>query len=290
MRLWNSKRYRKPRPSRVSTFFASSSAYDAGDDHAFSTSSNGYGPQVISDTGFRPNNLVTRSLENQIVEGRHPNRRQDSPVSDTSSTRRKHLEPWSTSTASGPSSTEIPPRDTKENSEPILEVSRDGLWSWIPHVAQSADDEDVRSRVKEAFLFAEQFVINYYCDQVSTSEISLEALRKVNRSQLLPMGQLQTYLAEASYQVTLIKHILISLMLDLISFDSVGSEGSLLPKEFRNYIALAKAMTRSNANDIPRESIPLGSFCMYIDMVSRCTASLECLQSVVNIHLLQCQR
>lgn len=253
MRLWNSRRYRKP--SRVSTFLGSSLAHDFSDDHAFSTLSNGYGPQVIPDAGFRPNHLVTHSSEHEFGEGRNPNPRRDSPVSDSSSIRRKQLGPWSTSTASEPSSTDAPPKDTTRNYESIPQVTRNGLWSWIPYIAHSADDTDVQSQVKEVFLFAEQFVMNYYCDRVPIDEIPMDALSKVNRSRLLPMGQLQTYLIESSYQTTLIKHVLISLMLDLISFDSVGSEGFLLPQEFRNYIALAKAMTRSQPAEIPRGSI-----------------------------------
>lgn len=256
MRLWNSKRYRKPRPaSRVSALFSTPTVYDYGDDHAFSSSSNGYGPQVISDAGFRPNNLAIPPSGNEAVDDRSPNSLSDSSVSERPSTRKGHLEPWSPSTVYGATSTSRSP--TKHDLRVLLdnaESSRGGLWRWIPYVAQPADDDTVLYRVKESFLFVEQFVLNFYTDRAAICEVSQEAMARVNRSQLLSNAQLQDHLNEAAYPTALIQHILIALMLDLISFDSVSSQGRLLPKHFQCYVALARARTRSNTNEIPRES------------------------------------
>lgn len=282
MRLLNSRKPR--RRSRVSDLFSSSTVYDVGDDHAFSTSANGYGPQVISDAAFRPNNVVRRPLEEDTIEAKNAAGHQDSPVSDSSSIRRKYADPWSASTMSGPSTTEAPPRRIDREQEGIPAVGRDGLWSWIPHIAQSADDDTIRYRVKEVFLFTEQFVLNHYRDQVIGSEVLQEALIKVNRSQLLPTPQLQEYLAKAAYQTTVIKHVLLSLMLDLISFNSVGSKGSLLPREFQNYTALAKARTRSDADEIPRSFNLSRRFFARTDIRSRHTDCAECLPSIVSSH------
>lgn len=254
MRLWSAKRHRKLRPvSRVSGLF-SSPAYDGGDDHAFSSSSNGYGPQVISDEGSRANKLATSLPCNGVTNGSILNHRRDSSVSDSSSSRRRCFEPWSPSTVNE----QIDKKHHSEFESRALDSesgsSHDGLWSWIACVPQSADDDIVLHRVKEVFVFAEQLVVNFYTDRKANNEVLQEVLNKVNRSQLLSDSQLQAHLNNATYHTTLIRHTLISLMLDLISFESVASR-SLLPKEFQSYIALAQARTRSNADDIPSKTV-----------------------------------
>lgn len=133
--------------------------------------------------------------------------------------------------------------------EPTSVVSpSEGLWSWIPHVAQSADDSTVSHRVKEVFVFAEQFVSNFYSDRPQTLPTSAESIDTVNRSRLLSTPQLRNYLVEADYQTTLIKHVLMSLLLDLISFDTETGDGSLLPKHFQNYTMIAAARSRSTSS------------------------------------------
>lgn len=132
------------------------------------------------------------------------------------------------------------------------------LWSWIPYVAQPADDATVSARVKELFVFAEQFVNNFYDDRKYDGNIRDELLEPANTSQLLSTPQLQTCLAEADRQTPFIKHILVCLLLDLISFDSGTSKTSLLPKEFQNFNVLTKARTLSESSsiEIPRKSNP----------------------------------
>lgn len=283
MRLWSPKRPRKSRPgSRFNVLFPSQTTYDGGDDHAFSSSSNGYGPQVMSDKGFRPNNLAILPSGDGIATRSSSNYRTDSPVSDSSSTRQKRFEPWSPSTVNEQIDTRRSSREENCELDDEPGPSHDGLWSWIPYVPQSADDDTVLYHVKEVFLFAEQFVVNFYTDRMATCAASQEVLSKVNRSQLLSDGELQTQLSDATYHTTLIRHILISLMLDLISFESVAS-ASLLPKEFQNYIAIAQARTRSNADEITSKTFASEWLNACIDFISRSPACIERLQSFVSI-------
>lgn len=123
------------------------------------------------------------------------------------------------------------------------------LWNWIPRVSQSADDATVVDRVKSVFVFTEQFVNNFYSDQTYEHEVPDGILEKVNHSPLYPTARLRHYLSKADCQTSLIKHTLVSLLLDLIAFDSTSSTGtSLLPAEFQNYNAIASARTLSTAS------------------------------------------
>lgn len=136
-----------------------------------------------------------------------------------------------------------------------LALNYNGLWSWIPHVTQSADDVTVTTRVREVFVFADQFVNNFFSDRHYQGHISDQTLELANSSPLLETHQLQIYLSRAVSQVPLIKHTLMSTLLDLISFDLSASERSLLPREFRNFNLIAKARTvsKSPANEVHRK-------------------------------------
>lgn len=132
-----------------------------------------------------------------------------------------------------------------------------GLWAWIPHVMQSADDDTVVHRVLDIFTSAEQFVNNFYGDHGQESDGTNPSLERLARASQFTLSQLQHYLKNVNHKTTLIKHILISLLLDLISFQSTTSKGALLPKEFQNFNLVAEGRSRSTSDkpEVPRESV-----------------------------------
>ena len=165
--------------------------------------------------------------------------------------------------------TEIKPDSAKGNSRHALQNSNASgetsqrpvdLWSWIPHISQSADDSTVVGRVKEVLVQAEQFVSNFYCERAHSDMRPNPHLDDINHSPiLLSVDALVAELARADHQLPLIKHSLITWLLSLISFDIDAPEKSLLPKEFRNFTVLAEARGNSTEtdNEIRREAFHL---------------------------------
>lgn len=284
MPLWNSRRRGKPRnPSRVSAYF-SEARYQTQNEHGDLSTLHGYGPQ--SPGSVRARNFSAVQPLTRYNDERVPNSPKDElhmggvaplaglhpglmPAADVGR-----------STASGRSS-----KHADGHNDMNIAPSSNGLWSWIPHITQSTDDATISRRIREVFVFTEQFINNFYVDRPDTGNISEAVIEKINRSQLLSTNRLQTYLNEADFQTPLITHVLISLLLDLISFDSMTSQRSLLPKEYQNYTTLAIARTRNSTSDeeIPRKRSPPHNS-PHTNLLNRHTTGPQFLQSPHGIH------
>lgn len=123
-----------------------------------------------------------------------------------------------------------------------------GLWCWIPHLKQASDDATVTDRVKDVLVSAENFVNNFYWDRPYIGDIPDGILDCTNRSSI-STDELNEKLRHADHQIPIIKHVLVTRLLDLISFYSPETKESLLPVEFQNYKTLAQASVDSTPND-----------------------------------------
>jgi hypothetical protein len=166
-----------------------------------------------------------------------------------------------------------------ETSQPPVD-----LWSWIPHIRQSADDSTVVVRVKEVLVTAEQFVSNFYYDRAHSDMRPNQHLDDINRSPLHSVDVLAIKLARADHQLPLIKHSLITRLLSLISFDIDALEESLLPMEFKNFTVLAEARQNSTVtdNEILREAFYLLVTVLLTreQIYSQHSAPIECYQHI----------
>lgn len=247
MVLWNSRRRGKPRDqSRVSAYF-DTPRYKVGNKRNDLSSLHGY---TTHDTG----RLVTRDpsgtcavfVDDEVREFYSP--RDELHIGDVSRVAETYSEPLPVTNFVGTGAENG--RSNQYGSGTMV----DGLWSWIPHLSQSADDFTVSHNVRDIFVFAELFVNNFYTDRRDCDNNLGATIDRINHSRLLSTSQFQERLAKSRYQTPLIKHMLISLLLDLISFDFIAEQGSLLPQEFQHYTELARARTRDDSlpADIPR--------------------------------------
>jgi hypothetical protein len=124
----------------------------------------------------------------------------------------------------------------------------ENLWSWVPHLRQSADDKSIVSNVREVFVLAEQYVNNFYVNRPCPElpEDLPPELEKMSFPHLPFRTPVTDLLRQVHCQDTVIKHCLVSIILSTISLDCDNSYPSLLPLEF---IQLPKALQKSTASE-----------------------------------------
>lgn len=116
----------------------------------------------------------------------------------------------------------------------------DDHHAWERHLPQSADDKTIRQEVLTLFELVDQHVEGYYRD--TNAEVSKDAEQHLSEiwSPYLPVP-LERLLREVTYQVPIIKHCLIYLIVSGMSFEE-PSMCPLLPEEFS---ALPRALRQS---------------------------------------------
>lgn len=264
MRLWGADRDGQ---LRVGTHNHESRAQRTSKNRNHASHADTYSSQFTNPAAYRDHGSVVHESENRHRLKKQPRTRKAALETNSHFEDRKQYEPLKPQheqnhgdtvyqdqmTTKIRSSVDGRPKLGNESSNEQVVMNGVNLWSWIPYVAQPADDATVSGRVKELFVIAEQYVNNFYTNREYDSNIPDDILEQVNTSPLLSTSQLQKCLSKVDYQTPFIKHILVSLLLDLISFGSNKSKLSLLPIEFQNFSILANARTRSesSSNEIP---------------------------------------
>jgi len=123
---------------------------------------------------------------------------------------------------------------------------RPGLWTWIDHVLQSKDDQTIVANIQQVVAFAEQYVNNYYLDILKQNPCKLPFFEREAFLNLPPEVSITDVLCDIVHPTTVIKHCLVALLLNSISFEGEGPVPSLLPAEFTS---LARAIRSTRADD-----------------------------------------
>lgn len=106
------------------------------------------------------------------------------------------------------------------------------LWSWIPQLPQSHDDETIKRNVEAVFALAEQYIDNFYEDKLRQGILADEAFINMEFPALPGSMAAKDILAFVENPTVVIKHCLVYIILSCIAFDADSPYSSLLPTEF----------------------------------------------------------